>query len=122
MGNYDDYLEKKDNPLVSGSSGGIAEADSRSALDASEPSASNLSYQQQKQQRALERKRQNDIAKLEKRIDEIETRQAELDDLLTDEAICTDVAKLMEINQEKEALDEELLELMEKWEALSLQE
>lgn len=57
--------------------------------------------------------------RLEKRIDDIETRQAELDTLLTDEAICTDVARLMEINTEKEALDEELLELMEKWESLA---
>lgn len=122
MGNYDDYLEKKDNPLVSGSSGGIAPSNSSHNAEAAVPSSSNLSYQQQKQQRALERKRQNDIAKLENRIDAIETRQSELDALLNDEAICTNVAKLMEINREKEALDEELLKLMEKWEALSLQE
>lgn len=116
MGNYDDYLEKKGNPLVAGSGGGIS-PQTAAADDA--PSASNLSYQQQKQQRANERKRQNDIAKLEKRIETIEARQKELDELLTDETICTDVARLMEINNEKEALDEELLDLMEKWESLA---
>lgn len=119
MGNYDDYIEKKDNPLVSGSGGGIASVSDVTRSAPSEPSAANLSYQQQKQLRANERKRQNEIARLEKRIDDIETRQAELDTLLTDEAICTDVARLMEINNEKEALDEELLELMEKWESLA---
>ena len=119
MGNYDDYIEKKDNPLVSGSGGGIVSVSDVTRTAPSEPSAANLSYQQQKQLRANERKRQNEIARLEKRIDDIETRQAELDTLLTDEAICTDVARLMEINTEKEALDEELLELMEKWESLA---
>lgn len=117
MGNYDDYLEKKGNPLVAGSSGGFTEKDTAAEKEA--VSASNLSYQQQKQLRALERKRQNELAKTEKRIEEIETRTKELDELLTDEAICTDVARLIEINNEKEALDAELLELMELWESLS---
>ena len=43
---------------------------------------------------------------------------SELDELLNQEEIATDVNRLMEINQEHETLDEELLELMEEWEAL----
>ena len=46
---------------------------------------------------------------------------AELDGLLAQEEVYTDVARLMEINKEKTALDEELLELMEKWEELESQ-
>ena len=38
--------------------------------------------------------------------------------MLNDTSIATNVAKLLEINQEKESLDEELMELMEKWETL----
>ena len=42
----------------------------------------------------------------------------ELDALLNDESIATDVKRLMEINAEHESLDEELLELMTEWEEL----
>ena len=38
--------------------------------------------------------------------------------MLNDTSISTNVAKLLDINQEKESLDEELMELMEKWETL----
>ena len=55
---------------------------------------------------------------IEKRIDEIETRLAELDELMADPSVATDVKRLMEINAEHEDLDTELLELMEEWENL----
>ena len=42
-----------------------------------------------------------------------------LDEMMADEAICTDVTRLMEISQEKEKLDGQLLTLMEQWETLS---
>ena len=116
MGNYDDYLEKKDTPLVSSSSGGI-NMDASAAKNIPDNSGK-LDYQQQKQQRAKERKLQNELKKTETRIEAIETRQAELDEMLNDTSIATNVTKLLEINQEKESLDEELTELMEKWEIL----
>ena len=116
MGNYDDYLEKKDTPLVSSSSGGI-NMDASAAKNVADNSGK-LDYQQQKQQRAKERKLQNELKKTETRIEAIETRQTELDEMLNDTSIATNVAKLLEINQEKESLDEELMELMEKWETL----
>lgn len=117
MGNYDDYLEKKSQPLVSSSSGGFASTAMQPEKTSSVSSAK-TDYQQQKQQKALERKRKNDLAKTEKRIEEVENRIAELDDLLTQEDIYTNVSKLMEINKEKEALDDELMELMILWEEL----
>ena len=79
-------------------------------------------YQRQKEEAARIRKRQNDLARTEKRIDDIEKRMALLDDMLTREEIYTNVERLMEINQEKDALDEELTLLMEQWEALETQE
>ena len=75
-------------------------------------------YLRQKEEQAKERKRQNQIKKIENRIAEIEERISELDELLTQDDIATDVKRLMEINEEHETLDEELLELMEEWEAL----
>ena len=75
-------------------------------------------YMRQKEEQTKERKRQNQIKRLEDRIQEIETRLAELDELLGREDIATDVARLMEINNEHETLDEELLQCMEDWESI----
>ena len=124
-GNYDQYLEKQANPVTSGTGGGFDKQRGSQTPDALKASSGQTSesnakadYQRQKEEAARLRKRQNDIAKIEKRIDDIEQRIAELDALLSDEQVYTNVSRLMEINDEKSALDEELLELMEKWEAL----
>ncbi len=138
-GNYDDYLEKKDAPTYTGTSGGantrgegikisaqgygagagtIFASTSNQASSSTTSSAGKNDYQKQKEDAARQRKIRNDLAKTEKRIEEIEERTAVLDDLLTQEDVYTNVSKLMEINHEKAALDEELLELMEKWEEL----
>lgn len=118
MGNYDDYLEKKDQPLFSSSGGGIEQNPAAAHDTSAAVSSGKLDYQQQKQQKAQERKRLNDIAKTEQRIEAVEQRIAELDTLLSLEEVYTNVSRLMEINKEKEALDEELLELMTRWEEL----
>ena len=142
-GNYDDYLEKKENPVTAGTSGAFSYAgassaegsfakdraakpagtgqDGQSSQDFVPVSDGKADYQRQKEEAARQRKRQNDIAKIEKRIEAIDSRMAELDGLLAQEEVYTDVARLMEINKEKTALDEELLELMEKWEELESQ-
>ena len=118
-GNYDDYIEKKEHPSID-SSGGFKETSSSVAdSSASTPKSTGKDdYLRQKEEQAKERKRQNQIKKVEKRIQEVESRLSELDDLLNDEAIATDVKRLMEINSEHETLDEELLELMMEWEEL----
>ena len=119
-GNYDDYLEKKEHPSVD-SSGGFQTAPSDKASTAIPPvqkTAGKEDYLRQKEEQAKERKRQKQIKKIESRISEIESRIDELDELLGHEDIATDMKRLMEINTEHEALDEELLELMETWEEL----
>ena len=72
-----------------------------------------------KQRAAQERKLKADIAKIEKRIEEIEARDAEIDEELVKEEVFTDPKKLLELNNEKKALESENEELMEKWEELS---
>lgn len=117
-GNYDDYIEKKEHPSVD-SSGGFTPENVPSSVAVSTPKATGKDdYLRQKEEQAKERKRQNQIKKVEKRIQEIENRIEELDNLLNDEAVATDVKRLIEINSEHEALDEELLELMTEWEEL----
>lgn len=123
-GNYDDYLEKKEHPSID-SSGGFKTVPAQDCHPG-ETGADSLptkaagkdDYLRQKEEQAKERKRQNQIKRIENRIEEIENRINELDELLVREEIATDVEKLMEINQEHETLDEELLALMEEWEAL----
>ena len=117
-GNYDDYVEKKEHPSVD-SSGGFTPENVPSSVAVSTPKTTGKDdYLRQKEEQAKERKRQNQIKKVEKRIQEIENRIEELDNLLNDEAVATDVKRLIEINSEHEALDEELLELMTEWEEL----
>lgn len=51
------------------------------------------------EEQARIRKRQNDLKKVEDEIHKLETRDGEIDELLTQEEIFTDVAKLMELNK-----------------------
>lgn len=63
-----------------------------------------LDWKTQKEEQARIRKRQNDLKKVEDEIHKLETRDGEIDELLTQEEIFTDVAKLMELNKEKEGI------------------
>ena len=65
------------------------------------------------------RKRQNDLKKVEDEIHRLETRDSEIDTLLSQEEIYTDVARLVELNNEKESLQQKLEELYETWEELA---
>ena len=115
IGNYDYYLEKKDllNSLHALESG----ADSASA-PASE-SGVKQDWKAQKEEQARIRKRQNDLKKVEDEIHSKETRDAEIDLLLTQEEVYSNVSKLMELNKEKEAISSRLEELYEMWEELA---
>lgn len=114
-GNYDYYLEKHLTPSVTESSGksvGIKETAQETV------SAAKIDYKQQKEIQAKERKRKKQLKRTMERIDAIDKRMQELDEMLTCEDIYTNVSRLMEINTEKETLEEEQLELLELWEEL----
>ena len=53
------------------------------------------------------------------KIHELETRDGEIDELLSQEDVYTDVSRLMELNKEKESIQKELEVLYEKWEELA---
>lgn len=117
IGNYDYYLEKKElmNTLYStqntpsGSEAATAAAQSEVKLD----------WKAQKEEQARIRKRQNDLRKVEEDIHKLEIRDGEIDALLSQEEIFTDVAKLIELNKEKEDIQANLEILYEKWEELA---
>ena len=71
------------------------------------------------EEQARQRKRQNDLKKVEDEIHKLETRDGEIDGLLCDESVFSDVAKLMELNKEKEEIAGKLEVLYEKWEELA---
>lgn len=126
IGNYDYYLEKKDlmNELYAAqaaSAGSGSDSGSRTSSDSTQTAESEvkLDWKAQKEEQARIRKRQNDLKKIEDTIHSLEIRDGEIDELLTQEGIFTDVAMLMELNQEKEALQKELETLYEKWEELA---
>lgn len=142
LGNYDYYLEKKDeltrvftgqettgtdkfsgkssDPLVgltvkpAGRLSGV-EKEETSVLE----NKGKVDWKAQKEEQSRLRKRQNDLKKTEDTIHQLETRDGEIDELLGQEEIYTDVARLMELNQEKERIAQKLEELYAVWEELA---
>lgn len=114
IGNYDYYLEKRD--LMTSLYTAPADSNQTSGDEESEVK---LDWKAQKEEQARIRKRQNDLKKTEDEILKLETRDAEIDALLLDESIYTNVAKLVELNQEKENLQSRLEELYEIWGSLA---
>lgn len=111
IGNYDYYLEKKD--LLS------APAVTVQNESSAQPSASKSDWQAKKEAQAKERKRLSDLNKTEERIALLEAKDAELDELLSQEHIATNLSKLLEVNREKDEIVKELEELYLKWEELA---
>ena len=111
IGNYDYYLEKREalTPVSENSGSSKSEASSAGKLD----------WKQQKEEQARIRKRENDLKKTEAEIFELETRDQEIDELLTQEEIYTSTAECLKLHQEKEAIARRLDLLYEQWEELA---
>ena len=147
IGNYDYYLEKKEdveaafaarqmaeagNNRTAGANGtqaqsvsavsGVSSASSQAPMTASSagsPADGKIDWKAQKEEQARLRKRQNELKKVEDKIHDLETRDGEIDELLSQEDVYTDVSRLMELNKEKESIQKELEVLYEKWEELA---
>ena len=115
IGDYDYYLEKKDEMTRI-----YAPAQETAAQEVKENvSETKLTWQQQKEEQALKRKRENELKKVERRIEELETRDKEIDETMVLPDICTNVAECTKLSREKAAIAEELEGLYEKWEELA---
>ena len=135
IGNYDYYLEKKEDveaaffagrgseapksalgrPADAGTGASSGTAASSSASD----TGAKLDWKAQKEEQARIRKRQNELKKTEDAIHQLETRDSEINELLALEEVYTDVSRLMELNKEKGSISEKLEKLYELWEALA---
>ena len=116
IGDYDYYLEKKEE-LTEKYAPSVLETENEEPADA--PSEGKLTWQQQKEEQARKRKQENELKKVEKRIEELETRDKEIDDTLVLPDVCTNVGRCAELSREKDKIQAELEELYEKWEELA---
>ena len=115
IGNYDYYLEKKDE--LTAAYAGDPDADAAAAKET--VSEAKLSWQEQKEAQAKERKRQNELKKTEERITLLEERDGEIDSLMMQEEIFTNSVKCQELASEKARIAGELEELYQTWEELA---
>ena len=119
IGNYDYYLEKRDELTAAYSCQEVDENVTFDKANNSGGSDGRLSWQEQKEAQARKRKRQNDLATTEKRIAELEDRDARIDELMGLEEVYTNSVKCQELAGEKAQIAEELEELYVRWEELA---
>ena len=115
IGDYDYYLEKKEE--LTEKYAPSQEEEQEKTPDTS--SEGKLTWQQQKEEQARKRKQENELKKVEKRIEELETRDKEIDDTLVLPDVCTNVGRCAELSREKDKIQAELEDLYEKWETLA---
>ena len=121
-GNYEYYLEKKEatEARLFGGAEAVPSASGpvSSATQVQQTSSDKADWQTQKEQQARERKRKNDLEKIEKKIGDLEQENAAIDNKLTDATVFSNHSKLMELNKRKDEIAAEIEKLMEQWEAL----
>ena len=121
IGNYDYYLEKKEEltakyaPVSPETSANSKVTNPNTSSESQEPFGQKLSWQEQKEAQARERKRKNDLKKTEERIAVLEKRNQEIDELMTQEDIYSNSVKCQELAVEKSSNEEELETLYEQW-------
>ena len=114
IGNYDYYLEKKDElTAIYAPKAALANPAAKVETD------NKLDWKAQKEAQAQERKRQNELKKVEQRIAELEARDKEIDTEMENPEVFTNVAKCQELSKEKHAVLEELETLYEQWAELA---
>lgn len=113
IGNYDYYLEKREE-LTATYAGGKEHADACTE----NVSEAKLSWQERKEAQARERKRLSELKKTEERITELEEKDARIDGLMTQEEVFTNSVRCQELADEKTRIATELEELYERWEEL----
>ena len=113
IGNYDYYLEKKEELTD------IYAPEVREEVYTETVSATKMDWKQQKEEQARLRKRENDLKKTKKAIEELEQRDSEIDEEMANPEVATNVAECVRLSKEKAEIAEKLEKLYEKWEELA---
>ncbi len=112
IGNYDYYLEKKEDVERAALGAEEVSAEVRSE------SAARLDWKAQKEKDAKERKRKNDLVRLEAKIEALEKEDAEIDRMFEDSEIAGNPEKLTELSIRKDELARQIEAAYEEWDAL----
>lgn len=124
IGNYDYYIEKKEDVRAYGElqqkdKAPLEAIDPEEAQRLEEKESKRLDWENQKELSAKRRKWQNALQKAEEKIAKLEERKEELTASM--EEVGSDVGRLMEIHREQEAIEKELEEQYAIWEESSLE-
>ena len=114
LGNYDDYIAKKEQ--LSAANVVLTQ---ESVAD-SNATAAKLDFKEQKRIEAEKRKLQNKISKIEEEIEKLEEKKAKIQDEFLKPENMTNSAKLNELTAEQNEIDSKLEDLYSQWEELSL--
>lgn len=112
IGNYDYYTDKKEELTA------IYTAVNQTTVTTSD-SDTKSDWKAQKEAQAKERKRQNDLKKIEEQIASLEERDAQIDIELANPEVFTNSVKCQELSCEKADVLEQLNTLYEQWELLA---
>ncbi|MCI6044912.1 ABC-F type ribosomal protection protein [bacterium] len=113
IGNYDYYLEKKEELTQ------IYAPEAEKLEEQQTASSNKQDWMQKKEEQARLRKRENDLKKTEAEIERLETRDKEIDEEMSQPEIAVNVAECVRLSKEKAEITEKLEELYEKWEELA---
>ena len=124
LGNYDYYLQKKEN-IIDNFSKNSSENVSKSSDSVTAESIANssdndgkASWEANKQKQREITKAKRELESIEARIEEIENRIADIDNEFMQEEVATNSAKLNELTNERNGLNDELAGLYDRWEEL----
>lgn len=114
LGNYDDYIAKKEQLF------GVGPASSSLNASASqEATAAKLDFKEQKRIEAEKRKLQNRISKIEEEIEKLEAEKAAIDEEFVKPENMTNSAKLNELTAKQNDINAKLDDLYQQWEEIS---
>lgn len=113
IGNYDYYLEKREELTAAYTSAPTVNKVQTFSTD------TKLDWKAQKEMQAKERKRLNDLKKAEEQIYILEQRNIEIDTEMSQPQVFTNSKKCQEFSKEKEEISFQLEELYELWESLA---
>ena len=122
LGNYDYYLEKRDTvtaALNRDRKTPLPAPEGGDSLPRAQESGNKANWLARKEEQARIRKRENDLKKCESKIASLESRNAEINALMSDPSIGTQASRLQALAAEQAEIGEELEALYSQWEELA---
>ena len=115
-GNYDYYLQKKEERLQAEA----ANVSSATVTEKTTESEVKLDWKQQKEEQARLRKQANALKKIEQQITKLEEQSEALNEQIALPENASNSGKLMELTTKQAEIEETLMELYDEWERISV--